>query len=132
MYEQLYVKRGRRYVPWGIGDSGGNDWDAMKAGSFRLIYCPEAGLYQHRFDIDPLTVEWAAASMVAEHAMVEAMASRAIASPRSGEHTPAQLKLIEKFRLDMAAEGALLPTWWNHSTPVEIARAGIEAVMNYD
>ena len=55
MSEQLYVKRGRRYVPWGNGAHWDMDIDAMKVGTFRLIYCPEPGHYRYRYDVIPDT-----------------------------------------------------------------------------
>jgi hypothetical protein len=131
MSEQLYIKRGRRYYPWGNGDCWDTDKDAMKAGTCRLIYCPEPGHYRHHHDVTPDSAAWVAAAMVAEHAMQEAMASRAIAQPQALQYTPEQQRLIEQFRRDMAAAGGLTPIWWTHGTPAEIAKAGVDAVKRY-
>lgn len=129
MTEQLYVKRGRRYIPWGNGDHWDRDKDAMQAGTCRLIYCPEPGHYRQRHDVTPNSAAWVAAAMVAEHAMQEAMAARAVAQPQALQYTPRQRKLIEQFRRDMAAAGALVPVWWTHGSPAEIAKAGVDAVL---
>ena len=128
MTEQLYFKRGRRYFPWGNGDYRDMDKDAMQAGSCRLIYCPEPGHYRYRYDVTPDSASWVAAAMVAEHAMQEAMAARAIASPSSVQNTPEQQRIIEQFRKDMAAAGGLAPSYWTHGAPWEIAKAGVDAV----
>jgi hypothetical protein len=130
--EQLYVKRGRRYHPWGNGDHWGHDCDAMEAGTCRLIHCPEPGHYRQRSIVSPDAAAWVAAAMVAEHAMQEAIAARAIAAPQVAPYTPKQLRLIEQFRRDMAAAGGLTPIYWTHSTPGEIVRAGIDAVRKLD
>ncbi len=40
--ETLYVKKGRRYVPWGTMVDRW-DPDVMRVGQCRLTYCPEQG-----------------------------------------------------------------------------------------
>lgn len=132
MSEQLYVKRGRRYVPWGNGSHWDTDKDAMEIGTYRLIHCPAPGHFRYRYDVVPATAEWAAAAMLAEHAMQEAITSRAISQPSSPVgYTTEQQQIIEQFRKDMAATGALAPTWWTSSSPMEIARAGVDAVIKF-
>lgn len=130
MGEQLYIKRGRRYIPWGNGDHWDMDKDAMQAGTCRLIYCPEPGHYRYRYDVTPDSAAWVAAAMVAEHAMQQAIADHAIARPKPQSYTPEQQWLIEQFRRDMAAAGALVPDWWTHASAAEIAQAGVEAVRS--
>jgi hypothetical protein len=131
MSDQLFVKRGRRYHPWGNGDHWDMDKDAMPIGSFRLIYCPAPGHYRYRYDVSPDSAAWVAAAMVAEHAMQEAMASRVVASPPPQAYTPRQQQLVDQFRRDMAAEGALTPIWWTHGSPAEVAQAGVNAVKQF-
>ena len=66
--------------------------------------------------------------MVADHAMQEAIAEKTIFHADTSEYTPEQKKIIERFRHEMAAAGALLPTWWTSSSSHEIAKAGVDAV----
>lgn len=131
MTEPFYIKRGRRYVLWGNLADWNHDNDAMPVGTFRLIHCPEPGHYRTRHDVTPDTAAFLAAAMIAHHAMEEAMFAAAKATPRAPKpKTSRQRELTEQFRNDMAAEGALLPTYWQHGTAWEIAQAGIEAVRN--
>jgi hypothetical protein len=106
MTEQLYVKKGRRYVPWGNTASWNSGNDAMKIGTFRLIHCPEPGYYRYRHDVTPDTAAFLAAAGLAQHAMEKAIHERAIATPLDSSisvpHTPEQQAIIEKFRHDMA------------------------------
>lgn len=132
MTEQLYYKKGRRYYPWGTTDSWDHERDALKAGSCRLTYCPAPGHYRYRYDVTPDSAAWMAAAMVAEHAMQEAMAQKATATPcDSLVYTEEQKQILEKFRKDMAAAGGLIPPYWTHGTPAEIAKAGVDAVANF-
>lgn len=131
MTEQLYVKRGRRYLPWGNAEDWDREKDVMKIGTFRLIHCPEPGHYRYRYDVTPDSAAWVAAAMVAENAMQKAIVDASIARPSShGSHpyTPEQQRIIEQFRIDMAAAGGLVPSYWTHNSPIEIAEAGINAV----
>lgn len=130
MSTHLYEKRGRRYIPWGNGDHWGSDRDAMQIGSFRLIHCPAPGHYRQRHDVAPDTAAFIAAVMVAQHAMEEAMNAAARAQPSVGPrpYTAQQIAIIDRFRADMAAAGALVPSYWVHGTAAEIALAGIKAV----
>jgi hypothetical protein len=70
--------------------------------------------------------------MEAEHEMIEVMQAAAMARfeerTRSTPLTPEQLAIIERFRIEMATTGALLPTWWTTASAADIARAGIDAV----
>ena len=67
---------------------------------------------------------------VAAVAMEEAMRQRAVALPQLGNkpYTAKQGRLIEQFRQDMAATGALVPAYWTHVSAREIGQAGIDAV----
>jgi len=129
---QLYEKRGRRYIPWGNGDRWDSDRDAMPIGGFRLIHCPAPGHYRYRHDVTPDRAAFAAAAMHCEHAMVEAMNTAAMARPGARgpvPYTAEQRAIIERFRRDMAAAGALVPEWWTSASAEDIARAGVEAVL---
>lgn len=47
-----------------------------------------------------------------------------------GQLTPynkRQLAIVEKFRGEMEAAGGLLPSWWQHSSAYEIAKAAVNA-----
>jgi hypothetical protein len=63
--------------------------------------------------------------------MEKAMAAAAVAKPQlaMGEQlTAEQLAIIDRYRAEMAAAGALLPRFWVHASASEIAQAGIDAV----
>jgi len=125
----LYEKRGRRYHVWGDDQ----DWhrDTMRVGESRLVVCTEPGAYRYVYDVAPDRAGFVAAAQIAAHAMVEAMTAKAKAEPQPGgvPYTPEQLQLIEQFRSDMVATGALVPTYWTIPGPHEIAQAGIDAVL---
>lgn len=125
----LYVKKGRRYIPWGHLEENWHQ-DPMPAGTFRLVHCVESGHCRTTHDVTPDTAAFLAAAEVAAMAMEEEMRQRAVALPQLGNtpYTAEQRRLIEQFRADMAAAGALLPSYWTSSTAREIAQAGIDAV----
>jgi len=127
----LYTKQGRRYVVWGHAEH--YDHDMMRAGQWRLTYCPEDGMRRYRSDERPDTASFLAACELAQHAMEEAIRQRAIARPSADvtPYTRKQLQIIERFRQDMAAAGAMTPTMWQHETAREIAQAGIDAVRRF-
>ena len=127
----LYVKRGRRYIPWGhLEQDWHRDGDLMPIGTFRLVHCPAPGHYRTTHDVTPDTAAFLAAAEIAAAAMEQAMRERAVAVPQLGNtpYTAEQRRLIEQFRQDMAATGALVPSYWTSSSAYEIARAGIQAV----
>lgn len=126
----LYVKKGRRYVPYCNTESHRlTGTDSIAVGSFRLTYCPEPGYRRHSYDVTPDTAGFMAACGIAQYAMEQAMTDMAKSAPQLGrEYTPQQRAIIDKFRNDMAAAGALIPTYWTSSSPREIAEAGINAV----
>jgi len=125
--ETLYIKKGRRYYPWG-NESFAND--VMRVGTFRLTYCPKNGHYRYTQDVTPDTAAFLAAASIAQWAMEQAILESAKSKPQSSSvpWTEKQVKLIEKFRSDMAAAGAFIPSYWTNSTAYEIAQAGIKAV----
>jgi putative alpha-1,2-mannosidase len=129
---QLFEKRGRRYIPWGNGVTHQWDYDEMPIGQFRLIHCPAPGHYRMTTAVTPDRAAFLAAAMEAEHEMIEVMQAAAMARfeerTRSTPLTPEQLAIIERFRIEMATTGALLPTWWTTASAADIARAGIDAV----
>jgi len=125
----LYVKKGRRYQPWGHLEKNWHH-DPMPIGTFRLVHCFAPGHYRTRSDVTPDTAAFLAAAELAAVAMEEAMRERAKAVPQPSEtpNTAEQRRLIEQFRQDMAATGALVPSYWTHASAREIAQAGIDAV----
>ena len=127
MEETLYIKKGRRYHVWG---NVSYTFDVMKAGSFRLTHCIKEGHIRYTSAVTPDTAAFLAACSVAQHAMEEAILEKAKSTPDSSTvlWTAEQKKLIQQFRDDMAATGALIPTYWSSSTAYEIAQAGIDAV----
>ena len=101
----------------------------MPVGSFRLTYCVAPGHYRYSHGVMPDTAAFLAAAEVAQVAMERAMAEAAMSGPGNGNtYTPQQRQIIERFRQEMAAAGALMPTWWHSSSAREIAQAGIDAV----
>ena len=127
----LYVKKGRRYIPWGhLEQDWHRDGDPMQAGTFRLVHCPAPGHYRTTHDVTPDTAAFLAAAELAAVAMEETMRERAKAVPQPSNtpYTAEQRRLIEQFRQDMAAIGALVPSYWTHASAREIAQAGIDAV----
>jgi hypothetical protein len=130
----LYEKKGRRYKVWGDAENWyGTNHDVMRAGDHRLTYCPVDGERRYTHDVTPDTAAFAAAAQIAQVAMEEAILKRARAAvevpSRIKEWTPQQRAIIEKFKEDMAATGALIPAYWRHATAHEIAKAGIDAVL---
>lgn len=126
----LYIKEGRRYVPWGNLEDRSYFQDVMEVGTFKLVHCVENGHYRYRHDVTPDSAAFVAAAMIALDAMEKAMLEKAKSNPNKAPMpwTQRQKELIENFRSDMAATGALVPTYWTTSTAYEIAMAGIEAV----
>jgi hypothetical protein len=127
MEETLYIKRGRRYQVWG---NVCHATDVMKAGSFRLTHCIKEGHTRYTSAVTPDTAAFLAACSVAQNAMEEAILEKAKSAPGSSTvlWTAEQKRLIQQFRDDMAATGALVPDYWKNSTAYEIAQAGIDAV----
>lgn len=126
----LYFKKGRRYYPWGnLQDYHRMGTDLMPAGTFRLVYCPEDGVTRFTTDVTPANAPVLAAMEKARWEMEQAILERARATPYMSEkYTQEQQELIQKFRNDMAALGALVPMYWTNSTAWEIVEAGINAV----
>lgn len=124
----LYVKKGRRYVPWGnLGDS--HLLDAMQVDEYRLVHCSPDGYTRTFFRIEPDCAAFVAASTIAREAMEKAILEKAKARPSAeGPYSPEQQKLIEEFREAMAKTGALVPSYWTVGSAWDIANAGIEAV----
>lgn len=124
----LYKKIGRRYVVW--GDAKQWSYDPMRAGQFRLTYCPRDGAGRYSYDVTPDTAGFVAAAEIAREAMESAIDEAAKSKPKPPlvPYTKRQLAIIEKFRSDMAAAGAMVPHWWTTSSSRDIALAGVDAV----
>lgn len=132
--ETLYVKKGRRYVPWGTTvDRYNHDNDVMRVGQCRLTYCPEQGHKRYVYDVTPDTAAFIAAAQIAQHAMEEAILQKTIAQPSADPvpYTEEQYALIHEFRQRMSQLGGLVPSYWVHGTAYEIAKAGIDAVKQF-
>ena len=127
---QLFVKKGRRYVPWGNANDWRHDDDLMEAGSFRLVHCIADGHYRTYMTIEPDYATFLAAASVAQVAMEKAMEEAAKGKPmkQNEPYTEEQQKLIQDFRDAMANTGALVPLFWSHGCASDIARAGTMAV----
>ena len=128
--EILYEKIGRRYVPkWDVWN---DPKDLMKPGQFRLTYAYGDGGYRYEYDVTPSTAAWVAASMLAQHAIEEAIREAAPAKPSEPRvYTKKQQEIIKRYRAEMAAAGGNLPEWWAITSPRDIAKAAIEAVKNW-
>jgi hypothetical protein len=126
----LYQKIGRRYHVWGDTEDRELDADVMKVGQSRLTVCLGPRARRYVYEVSPDAAGFIAAAQVAADAMAKAMRERAKARPHLGgvTYTEEQLRLIEKFRDDMAATGALAPTYWTIASADEIAQAGVKAV----
>lgn len=127
----LYTRHGHRYQPWGnLEERWYDGGDLMPTGTFRLVHCVASGHYRTTHNVTPDTAAFLAAAELAAVAMEEAMRQRAVALPQPGNkpYTGKQRRLIERFRQDMAATGALVPAYWTHASAREIAQAGIDAV----
>lgn len=127
----LYKKRGRRYIPvqerWYESDE-----DRMTVGTFRLTYCYTKGGRRYQYEVTPATATWAAAAMIARDVMVEAMKKRAVATPSDPvPYTKKQQQIIKRFRKEMSDAGGLLPSYWQHASPFDIADAAIKALEEW-
>ena len=130
MAEPIYIKRGRRYIPWGHSQAW--ETDVLLAGQWRLEFCPRDGSRRYAYDVRPDTAGFVAAAQIAQGAMESAMDSAAVATPSTTiPYTRKQREIIERFRTEMAAAGGLLPSYWIHTSANDIATAGIDAVRNW-
>ena len=127
--QTLYKKVGRKYVPVEAYWHEQHDVDRLTVGSFRLTYAYADGGKRYDYDVEPATASFAAAALIAKHAMCEAITEAARMRP-SGQtpYTKKQLALIAQFRKDM---GGMMPTWWTENSAHEIADAAIEAVKGF-
>ena len=128
--EALYQKRGRRYVPVVSGASWDYDQDRMPVGTFRLTYAYADGGRRYEHDVTPDTAGWAAAALLAKHAMVEALRHAATQRP------PAQRIELTKKQQHAAAQArailnhaGVLSSMWESASPEAIADAAIAAVL---
>lgn len=126
MKEVLYKKIGRKYIPVVVEF----DRDILNVGQFRLHYCYAKGAGMYAYDVTPDTAGFVAAAMIARKAMEEMMGEAAKATPSKGgrPYTKKEQETIKEFRERM---GGMFPDWWTHTSPWDIAEAGINAVRNY-
>lgn len=130
--QTLYRKVGRRYVPHCIHWS---DDRVLPVGTFRLVYAYTDGGRRYEYDVTPDTAGWAAAAMVAKHAIREAVISASRPAPiepaAAKPYTKRQLQAIDTARSVLAEAGVGMPSWWGYVTPDDLADTAIAAVQNY-
>ena len=130
--EPLYKKQGRRYVPAYSVTDWSFDRDAMRVGTFRLTYAYQDGGRRYEYDVTPDTAGWAAAALLAKHAMVEAMRDAAL------KHKPASVVPLTKKKQCAVAqarailqEAGVLSSMWEGVSPEAIADAAIATVLRH-
>lgn len=132
MAETLYTRNGRRYSVWGNAEAR-FDLDMMRAGQWRMTYCPLDGNKRYSYDVRPDTASFHAAMELAGVAMEKAM--RAAADPRPSAScaafTAKQLRVLAECRRMMIECGALLPTHWQYIAPREVVQAGLDALRGW-
>jgi hypothetical protein len=126
----LYVKKGRRYVPYGNVSDWHHDGDRMQAGEFRLTHCVGDGSTRYYYNVTPDNAAFLAAAGIAQVAMEEAILEAAEVKPLDIHlYTPRQQEIIERFRCELAAAGSLLPVYFRTGMACDIAAAGVAAVQ---
>lgn len=132
--EVLYKKQGRKYVPT-YDVISTYDRDAMKVGTWRMVYAYDNGARRYEYDVQPDTASFRAACMLAEQAMLKKIEEAAACVPsghQPKQYTKRQLDLLEKFRHDMKAAGGFVPDWWQYCSANDLVKAGIDAMLEYD
>lgn len=128
----LYIKKGRRYEPWGgLEDYHRYSVEIMKVGEFRLVHCESPSCKRTITNVKPDDAAFLAAALKARKAMEEHILEKAKSMPSTNgkPYTIGQQSLIKEFREAMALTGAFVPNYWTNASPAEIAQAGIDAVM---
>ena len=132
--EPLYKKQGRRYVPAYSVTEWDYDKDRMAVGTFRLTYAFTDGGRRYEYDVTPDTAGWAAAALLAKHAMVEAMRDAATrhrpATSRVVPLTKKQQQAVAQARAILNGAG-VLSSMWESASPDAIADAAIAAVLRH-
>lgn len=130
--EPLYKKQGRRYVATYSVTDWRFDRDAMPVGTFRLTYAYGDGGRRYKYDVTPDTAGWAAAALLAKHAMVEALRSASLL------HRPAISKPLTKKQAVAVAQArailngaGVLSSMWESASPEAVADAAIAAVLRH-
>lgn len=136
MSEILYRKVGRKYVP-AYDVTRAYDNDHMAVGTWRMVYAYADGGRRFEYGVTPDIASFRAASMLAKEAMIVAMDAAAKSCPnltRSAKgkpYTTTQMQIINRFRDEMVATGAMLPEWWTVSSAPAIADAAIKAIEEW-
>ena len=130
---RLYIKAGRRYVEWGDVQRYNADEDMMRAGTWRMTFCPRNGEHRYRYDVTPDTASFVAAAELARDAMERAITEMAKAKPQVGvtPYTKKQQKALAMAREILAEAGVMWPAYWEHASASAIAEAGIRAVREH-
>ncbi len=133
-YETLYRKVGRKYEAIGTVRELHRSYEhLLKAGQWRMEYCPRDGRGRYWYDVKPDTASFCAAAMLAEDAMLEAIDKARLAKVQEPKRqmTRSQQKAFDKAQAILAEAGLLDPQWWTHRSAYEILQAGLDAVKNY-
>jgi len=133
-YETLYRKVGRKYEAIGTARELHRSYEhLLKAGQWRMEYCPRDGRGRYWYDVKPDTASFCAAAMLAEDAMLEAIDAARLAKVQEPklQMTKRQQKALEQSRKILAEAGLLDPVWWEHKSAYEITKAGLDAVREY-
>lgn len=136
MSETLYRKVGRKYVP-AYDVTRAYDHDHMKVGTWRMVYAYADGGRRYEYGVTPDIASFRAAAMLAREAMISAMDAAAKSCPnltrseKGKPYTKQQLQIINRFRDEMVAAGAMLPEWWSVSSAPAIADAAIKAIEGW-
>jgi hypothetical protein len=132
--ETLYKKVGRKYIPVGTANRLHDYYDDfLKAGQWRMEYCPRDGRGRFWYRVSPDCASWSAAAMLAEDAMIEAINKAGTAKLHGGSIplTKKQQDAVAKATEILKEVGLLRPLWWEHSSAYDIAQAGIDAVKEW-
>lgn len=133
-YETLYRKVGRKYEAIGTVRELHRSYEhLLKAGQWRMEYCPRDGRGRYWYEVKPDTASFCAAAMLAEDAMLEAIDAARLAKIEepAKKFTMRQRKAISQAQKILADAGLLAPQWWTHRSAYEIAQAGLNAVREY-
>lgn len=124
MKKIFYEKKGRKYVP--VAEYDNDYMDSFPKGN-HLVMCYPGGS-SRRFNIDPNYAAMIAAGRVAEDAISSAMNKAQELRPASGNITPEQRALFDKFLASMPEDDPQR-NMMTHGSIRDCAEAGIKAMM---
>lgn len=132
MSEILYRKVGRKYVPYLRSFSFDEPSLHVPIGKYALIYAFAENGRSYSYQATPDTAGFIAAVHAFKHEFVDAINRRIPATPTENpaKHwTKKQKALIDKFRDDMVATGALKPIEWQYLYPDELVDEALEEML---